>query len=215
MRWLTALFCAAWAFGLLYFAVPRTVASLLAAPAFPVVFAMHRGDATTDEQLVAATNILRQALPWNDGGRLQSDLGFVMLLQAARADGQGVPPAADMLAGSLTRAPSRPHTWVRLAYARTLGGEQDPVAPLMRSLDAGAYSPTLTVPRLELLLRHWDELTTAERRLAAEQVRYGWGLSSRDVIALARRTGQGHIIRFALAGDPEAQAELDEALAPR
>ncbi len=176
---------------------------------------MHRGAVTTDEQLTAAADILRQALPWNDGGRLQSDLGYVMLLRAARADEQDAAPAAKMIATSLTRAPARPHTWVRLAYARTLGGEQDSVAPLMRSLDAGPYVPTLTVPRLELLLRHWDELTTAERRRVAEQVRYGWGLSSRDVIALARRTGQGHIIRFALAGIPEAQAQLDAALAPR
>ena len=215
MRWLIVALAAAWAVGLLTLAVPRTIASLIAAPAFPVVIAMHRGDVTTDGQLDAAAGILRQALPWNDGGRLQSDLGYVMLLRAARAEDQDAAPAAEMIAESLTRAPARPHTWVRLAYARTLGGEQDQVAPLMRSLEAGAYLPTLTVPRLELLLRHWDELTTAERRIAAEQVRYGWELSSRNVIALARRTGQGHIIRFALAEIPEAQAQLDAALAPR
>ena len=215
MRWLIAALAAAWGVGLLTLAVPRTIASLAAAPAFPVVIAMHRGEVTTDGQLDAATDILRQALPWSDGGRLRSDLGYVMLLRAARAEDQDVAPAADMLAESLARAPARPHTWVRLAYARTLAGEQDPVAPLLRSIDAGTYVPTLTVPRLELLLRHWDALPTVARRLTAEQVRYAWVLSRREVVALARRTGQGHIIRFALAGIPQAQAQLDAALAPR
>lgn len=215
MRWLTALLCAAWACGLLFYAAPRTIASLAAAPAFPVVTAIHRGEATTDEQLGAATSILRQALSWNDGGRVRSDLGFVMLQSAANMEEMDATAASNILAESLARSPARPHSWVRLAFARTVAGSEDAVSPIMRSLDAGAYVPTLTVPRLELLLLHWDALATEERRRTADQVRYGWGLSSRDVIALARRSGLGHIIRFALAEMPDAQAELDAALATR
>ncbi len=213
--WLTLLVAAAWAVGPLTLAVPRTVGSLLAAPAFPVVLAMHRGESVSRGELDAAAEILARALPWNGGARARTDLGYVLLLRAAeaRVEAGDAGRAGEMLRQGLLRAPARPHAWVRLAYARTLEKGPAVAGPVMQSFAAGPYVPAITVPRLDLLLRHWDALPTEGRRRTAEQIRYAWTLDDAEVIALARRTVQSHIIRFALAPLPGGQARLDAALA--
>ena len=109
------------------------------------------------------------------------------------------------------RAPARPHGWVRLAYARTIGDGPSPevAALLARSLEAGAFVGEITLARLELLLRTWDHLRPETRGSTGKQIRFAWEHDENGLIGVARRSGRVPIVRFALRTLPGALDQFD------
>ena len=221
MRWFTIIAGLGLASALLFLAVPRVVASVLKAPAFSAVLAAHRGTPQPAGRLDQAAGYLEAAARWEGSGRLRTDLGYLRLLQAAarvrddsrRADLAGQATAA--LREGLLRAPAQPHSWVRLAYARTLetGPSPEVAALLAQSYAAGAFVGEITLSRLELLLANWNDLAFDVRVFTGKQVRYAWTHEKDALVDIARRGGGGHVIRLALRSLPGAVDRFDAALA--
>ena len=220
MRWFTIIPGLGLASALLFLAVPRVVASVLKAPAFSAVLAAHRGTPQPAGRLDQAAGYLESAARWETSGRLRTDLGYLRLLQAMQADpadpqkAELARRAAGALREGLLRAPARPHSWVRLAAARTIedGPNPEVAALLAQSLEAGAFVGEITLARLELLLRTWDHLRPGPRRSTGKQIRFAWEHDRAGLIEVARRSGRAPIVRFALRPIPGALDQFDAAL---
>jgi hypothetical protein len=208
---------------LLWLGVPRLVASILKAPAHRTVSMVQNGRTPASEQLERAAVHLERVTSWEESTGLFADLGFLRLLQAVQTDPDDpqrpvlAGQAAEALHQALLLSPARPHPWVRLAYARAIGGaEPSEVAGLLAgSVSVGPFVGEIAITRLELLLRAWDHLSPEMRRYTAEQIRYIWtNDASSDLIQVAKRTPRPQVIRFALRPIRGAVERLDAAVPP-
>ena len=221
MRRFTAIACLLLASVLLVLGVPRVVASMLKAPAFMTVLAAHRGETRPAGRLERAAGYLEAAARWEGSGRLRTDLGFLRLLQAAATDrddprrSELAARASEALREGLLRAPAQPHSWVRLAYARTLetGPSPEVAALLAQSYRAGAFVGEITLARLELVLANWNDLPFDLRVSTGKQIRYAWTHEKDGLVEIARQGGAAHVIRLALRSLPGAVERLDADLA--
>jgi hypothetical protein len=218
LRWLVALAVASVASVLLWLGAPRFLASILKAPAHATVIEIDAGRTPPAEQLGRAAGYLENARTWEASADLGAELGFVRLLQAVQADPAARAPmarlAVDSLRESLRRAPSRPHPWVRLAYARDLedGTSEEVVRLLERSTRVGPFVGEVALVRLTKLLKYWDRLTPALRLYSFRQIKYMWANNQGFVIQAARQSAKPHIIRFALRAVPGALDDFDRAV---
>lgn len=220
MRWIVALAGAIWAALLIAICVPYAIGSVLKTAAFPVITVINRGEIPTTAGLDGAARSLDTAALWDDGARVRTDLGLVLLMRAGIAE-NSVPErtrlnelAREALLAGLARAPVRPHSWVRLASLRMAqtGPSAEIVALLQRSVEIGRFVTDITLARVELLLLNWAELPTGLRIEAAAEFRRAWALDERALAVTAQRTGQAHIVQFALDGVPGARISFDRAL---
>jgi hypothetical protein len=148
---------------------PRVIASVLKAPAFGTLRAAHAGRPIAADQLEIATSYLQKATAWEQSGQIFSDLGFLLLLQAAQR--QADDPARLKLARrsavaietALALAPANPHGWLRLAYAETIlhGPSPEVAAILAQALKIAPFLGELAPSRIELVLQNWQHLTMA------------------------------------------------------
>ncbi len=220
MRWFAALIGFFIGVSLLWLGTPRVIASVLKAPAFMTLLSAHHGIPQPLERLEKATGYLKTAAQWEDSGRIRTDLGFLLLLQATQIDPADprrsalARQAAEALREGLVRAPAQPHSWLRLAYARVIetGPSPEIAALLARSVEAGPFVGEITISRLELLLRTWHDLSPDLRSYARKQVRYAWKNDYRGLIKAAKRSDRAYIIRFALRAVPGALDQFDAAI---
>ena len=217
MRWYVLSLCLLVSAVLLVLGTPRLVGSVLKAPAFATLQAVHRGERLRTEQLAKAVVHLRRAARWEESGKLRAEIGLLLLVQA-RQTRRGDPnrvglakQAAKALREGLLRAPVQPHAWTRLAEARMIetGPSSAAATALEQSLKTGAFVPVLTIRRLEFLLRNWAFLSQGARKDTGKQVRYAWRHGRERLIKLANRTPSRHLIGIALRPIPGAEAEFE------
>ena len=208
---------------LLALAVPRVVASVLKAPAQRTIMIVESGKTSGAESLARAATYVERATGWERSARLFGELGFLTLLQAFQTgrDDPARPAligeASSSLRQSLQLSPARPHSWVRLAYARALeGADPAELADLLaQSVRVGPYVAEIAVTRLDLMLRIWKHLSPDLRIYARKQVRYIWPRAGRELLHVVRDTPRPEIIRFSLRPFPEAVERVDAVLARR
>ncbi len=220
MRWSAALIGFFIGVSLLWLGTPRVIASVLKAPAFMTLLSAHHGKPQPLERLEKAAGYLKTAAQWEDSGRVRTDLGFLLLLQATQVDPEDprrsalARQTAEALREGLVRAPAQPHSWLRLAYARVIetGPSPEIAALLAHSVEAGPFVGEITISRLELLLRTWGDLSPDLRSYTGKQVRYAWKNDHRGLIKAAKRSDRAYIIRFALRTVPGALDQFDAAM---
>jgi hypothetical protein len=209
--------------GLLYLALPRTIAAVLKLPGNPVLTRIQERKPVDAEGLATLIASRKRAVFWADSGRDRAVLGLAQLLLARRSQGAGgyerglAVDAIDSLRDGLALAPASPHAWTRLAYAELVAnGPSAPVASALEmSLRTAPFDPRLLRVRIELCLRAWPYLTAAARRLVHEQVRLAWRQSGSELIAIARHAGREDVVRGALSQRPADRAEFDRAVGSR
>ena len=207
---------------LFWLGAPRVIASVLKAPAHRTVWEIFHGQTPGLAQLKRASSYLDLATRWEQSASLYNDLGFLLLLEAIQTEPDD--PRRKALADQATKAlrhglllsPSRPHPWVRLAYARVISGAQpSEVATLLaRSVDVGPFVGEIAITRLELLMRAWDHLSPEMQRYTLKQIRFVWINAADEMIKIAKQSPRPGIIRFALRPIPKAVERLEAAVPP-
>ena len=206
--------------GLLYLALPRTVAAILMLPGDPVLERMQKREPVDKKDLEILVRSRKRALDWVDSGRVHTDLGLAQLLlaremESARAFDRALAhDAVASLRAGLALTPSSPHAWARLAYAEYVADGPSPTVAqaLDMSLRTAPFEPRLTQVRVELALLAWPFLTTPTRRLVDDEIRRAWRQARPGLVAIARHSGRDDVVRAALSGDPAALSEFKERL---
>lgn len=222
MRRIVTLVALPFLVALFWLGAPRVIASVLKGPAHKTVWEVFHGRAPGIAQLKRASSYLDLATRWEDSAALYNDLGFLLLLEAIQTepDDQQKKALADRATEALRHAlllsPSRPHTWVRLAYARTIAGAHpsEVVTLLARSVEVGPFVGEIAITRLELLIRAWGHLPPEMQRYTLKQIRFVWINAADELITVAKRSPRPDIIRFALRPIPRAVERLKAAVPP-
>lgn len=206
--------------GLLYLALPRTIAAIVKLPGKPVLARIQDRERVDAEDLATLITARGRALSWADSGRDHAILGLAQLLLARgpeRANGYDkkvVEEAIASLRDGLAVAPASPHAWARLAYAELVahGPSAAVAAALDMSLRTAPFEPRLLRVRVELSLHAWPYLTAEVRQLVHEQIRQAWRQSRSQLIVIARYTGRENVVRRALSERPAERAEFEQLL---
>ena len=206
--------------GLLYLALPRTIAAIVKLPGRPVLARIQDRKPVDAEDLATLITARRGALYWADSGRDHAVLGLAQLLlargseRASGYDQRVVEDAIGSLRDGLALAPASPHAWARLAYAELVanGPSATVATALDMSLRTAPFEPRLLRVRVELSLHAWPYLTAEVRRLVHEQIRQAWRQSRSQLIVIARYTGRENVVRRALSEHPADRAEFEQLL---
>lgn len=204
--------------GLIYLAVPRTVAGFITRPGFQTLRDIQMGGEIDEEALVALVESRRRAAGWVESGGLWSDLAVAQFMLAENGDAGGdrerIRQASDALEISLALAPANPHGWTRRAYAEYLlnGASEITASALVMSVLTARYEPDLMFVRLELCLLSWPHFSAGDREIVLDQMRLAWRQSPERSLSLAEATGRLAVMRDALADSPESLAEMEMRL---
>ncbi len=206
--------------GLLYLALPRTIAAIVKLPGRPVLARIQDRKPVDVEDLATLITARSRALSWADSGRDHAVLGLAQLLlargpeRASGYDQRVVEDAIVSLRDGLALAPASPHAWARLAYAELVanGPSAAVASALDMSLRTAPFEPRLLRVRVELSLHAWPYLTAEVRRLVHEQIRQAWRQSRSQLIVIARYTGRENVVRRALSEHPAERAEFEQLL---
>ena len=159
---------------LMAMAGPRLIAALLDGPADRVLFYLQRGANVTDGALAGLIAARRSAIAWHETAQGHRDITEAVLQLVHRGhDATALAEAEDAARRSLALAPLDPHSWARLAHIAWLRDHDARAAStaLLASVRVGAYEPTLTGWRVDLILQLWDALAADERLTLATQIR--------------------------------------------
>jgi hypothetical protein len=210
-RRLAALPVAILAFLLLVLAVPRTVGVLVAARAEPVLRKLQDLQPVQVDELRTLIAALEDGRFWRGDGRLRTDLGLAYLLLAEKLPrddpeaGRALQAAIAALQAGLARAPANPYAWARLAYAEALarGWSPQAVSALRLSLITAPYEPRLLWSRLRMSFLAWPEMSSEDRELIFQQIRFAWRADPGELARLAQELRQVNLVRAALLRTPE------------
>ncbi len=203
--------------GLLYLALPRTVAALLRLPGNPVLTRVQERKPVDNRGLETLIASRKRALSWAESGPDAALLGLGQLLRASESKGARgydqalVAEAIASLRDGLALGPADPRAWARLAYADLVanGVSASVARALEMSLDTAPYDPRLLAVRLELCLWAWPYFAPEVRRLVDEQIRLAWRLTRPELIVIARHTGRENVVRAALSDDAAERVEFE------
>jgi hypothetical protein len=186
-RWFLVFAALASAAALLLLAVPRLQASLEFLPVDTAIKRYFREGEVPSAQLDALKARTRGAIAIHPHYRYHDALSLLNYLQAI--DERGKPwlqrpalrRAVSAGLASTARAPAQPRTWLRIARARSVLGD-DPAeiaAALELSILAGRVEPSLLLPRLELGYAHLDRLAPDTVDLLRDQTLLAWRVDER------------------------------------
>jgi hypothetical protein len=221
-RRMVAMPTALFAVVMLAIAVPRTVGVFASARAEPVLRKLQEQQPVQVEELRTLTSALEAGRFWRGDGRLRTDLGLGYLLLAEKLPrddsqaAQALQLAIEALRAGLARAPANPYAWARLAYAEALAGGWSPgaVAALRLALFTAPYEPRLLWSRLRMSFLAWPEMSSEDRELVFQQVRYAWQADPAELARLAQELKQVNLVRAALLRTPEDGLVFEQMLKP-
>ena len=205
---------------LLALAVPRMVGVLLSARSEPVLRKLQDQKPVQIDELRMLADAQRSGQLWLADGRLRTDLGLAYLLLAEklpRGDtnaGAYLQQAIEALKAGLARAPANPYAWARLAYAEALAQGWSPlaVASLRLAVITAPYEPRLLWSRLRMMFLAWREMSSEDREMVLQQVRYAWKADPAELTQLTVELQQVDIVRNALLPTPDDALAFEELL---
>ncbi len=211
--------CALLAGSLLWLAMPRLGAAYIAMPfdrqiaGSPRIRALDREAATglakNFERLIAMT----PAQPYS----LAAITMYTQLLRIADVDKRVAAAARmhDAAIRELSWRPMQSRVWWALSYAdytRDRWMSASSRAAILRSVELQEYALSLVPVRLQLILRHWRQIPSAQRGALRSQFVQVWRLNPRRLTALARNPNYTDIIRWSLAIEPAMLRSLEAGL---
>ena len=166
-------------------------------------------------QLADLAAVLRDSYAYRPDPAIAQDLALVESLLSEAESGHAAAPAdigdaAALLRDGLAARPPAPHAWTRLARVRYQRGQGVPETrdALVLAITTGPTVRRLTVPRLEIGLRLWDELGDYERGLVRRQARLAFEDDPRAAVRVALAAGRAAVVRGGLTSLP-AQSRFD------
>jgi hypothetical protein len=215
-----ATLCGALGLALLTLAVPRTIAAWSALGAGPALDKLLIDKSPYDAELTAGIVALERSISWVSSGRRLTDLALLEAVQAERLS-PGNPRREELLAQSerhlvdgLIADPADGFAWLRLAVVRELRDAQGRqiAAALAQSLDVAPNMQRLWIPRAGMMLRYWRFLEIDELLEMRSQLRTIWAVPRyrQPLIQAADAVAQTEMVRWALMGEPSAEAEYDQ-----
>lgn len=211
---------------LLYLALPRTLAFIIALPGDPALTRIQEGAPVADADLETLIAAREKALLWAASGRFLTDLALARLVLAQNANANAnldqkvdlkqAATAVKFLRDGLAKAPANPYAWTRLAYAELISGAPPArVATALRpALRLAPYDPRLFLIRLDIGFFVWPALDADDRALIYDQIRMTWAEHRLrgPLIALVRGTKRVNIVRTALLKSLDDLVEFEKRL---
>ncbi|WP_143589628.1 hypothetical protein [Thalassospira mesophila] len=165
----------------------------------------------TDEDILKLRETLRRVASWVDEREVETRIGNVELVLAARSADESekenhLSAAENAFENAIAYSPMDPFSWVRLCQIRLkTNGQQDGTAAqaLSMSLMTGPYERALAIQQIGFAAILWDQLSEDDQRTVAEKVRWIETLERRDLAALAKRDPRAAtlVIRSLAGGD--------------
>ncbi len=192
-------------------ALPRVIGVLVSSSAEPVLRKLQEQQPVDPDQLRTLIEAQESAAFWLADGRVLTDLGLGALLLSESAP-KGDPEAARALQQAIValeegvaRAPANPYAWSRLAYARAMAEGWSPraVAALRLALITAPYEPRLLWARLRMTMLAWMQLSSDDREVVLQQVRWAWQSNPGELVRMAVETKQTDLVRAALMLAPD------------
>lgn len=192
---------------------PRLFAGAVAGPFDETVRTLGRGAMPDESQLRLALGSRLHAIDAVGDGQYHADLAALRFAEYT-LDPQArerLDVAIDAHRAALERAPSQPFLWSRLALAQMLrDGYGPPVgAALAMSLETGRVEPRLLMPRIELALAAWPDMTDELRAAFAGQIMLAMRWSPERLAEATRRHHRLGEVRALLAADPALRARFN------
>lgn len=169
--------------GLLWLAVPRTVAAFAALPADWIADRLYRGRTVEPSQIDRVIGTRAHALSWVDSPPHHLDLArahFARGIAGGRPGGGPDIAALDRAVAAareaVTRSPADPWPWGELARAQHArpGGATGTVPVFSTAMVLGPDWPGAPFRNLDLGLALWPSLGTDDRTLLFRQARLAW-----------------------------------------
>lgn len=205
---------------LLTIALPRTIGVILSARSEPVLRKLQDQQPVRIDELKTLADAQETGQFWLADGRLRTDLGLAYLLLAEklpRGDvnaGAYLQRAIELLKAGLARAPANPYAWARLAYAEALAHGWSPLAmsSLRLSLITAPYEPRLLWSRLRMTFLAWRDMSSEDRELVSQQIRFAWKADPLELTRLAAELRQVNLVRATLLQMPDDASAFEELL---
>lgn len=192
--------------GLLWLALPRTLAALAGLEGDAVISAPQlTGGRADGDALAAGVASLESSAAWHGAGLTHIDHGLLLLRQSRQASSPAeqqrlLDAAALRIEQGLAQAPGNPSAWAQLAHIRARRGDRAGAGAALRlSMLTGAVTPSIMPSRLALGLYLLDGLDTETRTLLAGQVRLTWGIHPDSFAGLSHEPAGQAFIRRSLA----------------
>jgi hypothetical protein len=198
--------------------LPRTIAVLVSADGEPLLRKLQEQQPVTVDELQTLIDAQENAAFWVPNGRVLTDLGLGALLlsenlpRGSDASKAALQQAIVALEEGVARAPANPYAWSRLAYAQALAEGWSPraVAALRLALITAPYEPRLLWSRLRMAFLAWPEMTSEDREVVFQQVRWAWQTDPAELARLSVETKQLNLVRAALLRMPQDLLVFEE-----
>ncbi len=162
----------------------------------------------------------KQALALRETGVTQDDLAIALMLRAHANMVNAAVAQNDMKEAtvwqtlSLARAPANAFGWMRLAtlQAQSEGVSQLAAAALALSLETAPYEPTLSLPRLNLAMMLYGELSADTKERIPSLVRAAWENEPEQLAETAERDHYVSVVEQAIMNDKTALAAFRDLL---
>ena len=204
-------------------ALPRFLAAMEALPVEAAIDTHWNEQPLTQRQLRPLEHHARRAVTLSGDAKYLEQHGFLRWLAGRFGEPgstvrrQTLWNARALMEESLTRAPVKPFTWLRLARIELLlGTDSDRFSrAMLMSMLTGRVSEAIVQDRLSLGIRHFTRLDNDARLLLVDQIRVAHDLDGEALAdLLERRQRQLQRARLIAAReDPNLSSRLEETLA--
>lgn len=201
---------------LIIFGVRQAVPALLLLPVSATIDTMREQKDATPEALDSLISAEKASLALRESAVGYSDMGLAMTLRAGTAGNSQelLEQARDALIRSLSLSPANPYAWIRLATVQqSLGADSALVAKEWRmAVMTGQNEERLRLPRINIALGIWPELTPADRANVFTDIRSLWRQDKAPLLQEAITPFSANVIRAALVVDLQELVAFEKAL---
>ena len=211
--------------GSTFLAWPRLHASINYLPVDTALNRYYAGESISKDQLPALISRSEASLEIHDHSRFREGLSVLLYLHGLdeeRLLHDRLISFKDSRQASimvLSRAPSKPATWLRLARLHTILQDQanEVIKALEMSIRSGPVEPALLLGRLELGYRFADEMGSESLDLLRGQTRLAWTLREKEFFnALETGTINPEAVRSVMSEtDPVLMDDVEAKIARR
>lgn len=207
---------------IMYFAFPQTVSAFKALGGVPIASQLLKGKNQTPEDLRKLALSRVDAVVWGADPAHLRELAWAYHHQVRVAPPESrtrlLNATRDTLAMELKARPLNAIAWWRLGVVRAaIDGKPGTKSAtyVWQSVRVQPNAMGLMPARLRAIAANWFRFTPAQRRDVRPQFTALWKKNPKAMIRLARNDGLRGTIRGALAIDPRALGEFEDALAGR
>lgn len=196
------------------------IGSALLLPSVENIAKLQQSQTVSAEELDTLIENQTTALHVDPSAESWSNLSLALAVKArslppTNPDGQSLLSSSeDALRQSLGLAPLNPFAWIRLALIEQANGKpENDILKFWRFSElVGPSEPKLAIPRAELALTYWDELTPEDRRQLFSNLRQAWKNDSSALLTWSTTPTRAALVRASLVFDLPELTRFEKAL---